>query len=78
VLDDPQGLALDQASRRLYVADTGNRVIRLVDFDTGRITTVAGSGGELTSPVAVAVAPDGRLYVADAGANVIRLLKPQS
>ena len=39
----PDGLALD-TSANLYIADTGNHVIRVVAIDTGIITTVAGTG----------------------------------
>lgn len=41
LLSDPSGLAVDHAGM-LYVADTGNAVIRRVDR-TGRISTLAGS-----------------------------------
>jgi len=40
----PQGMALDAARGELYVADTGNHLIRRVDLNDGRVTTVAGTG----------------------------------
>jgi hypothetical protein len=40
-LNEPTGLAVD-AQGNLYVADSGNNVIRRVDVKTGIITTVAG------------------------------------
>ncbi len=77
-LAQPSGLALDEAAN-LYIADTGNQVIRKVS--NGVITTVAGSFGsapgssggdggpatnaQLNFPDAVAVDPLGRLYIGE-------------
>ncbi|MGP0065797.1 MAG: Ig-like domain repeat protein [Isosphaeraceae bacterium] len=52
-LNDPTGLAVD-AQGNLYIADTGNSVIREVDATTGDISTVAGPSG-LAFPTGVAV-----------------------
>lgn len=41
--DGPQGLAFHDD--RLYVADTGNALIRSISLPSGRVTTVAGNGG---------------------------------
>jgi sugar lactone lactonase YvrE len=41
--NDPSGIAIDDKGN-LYVSDTGNQRIRYIDFTTGRVTTVAGSG----------------------------------
>ncbi|MFO1463324.1 MAG: thioredoxin-like domain-containing protein [bacterium] len=38
----PQGLAY--ADRKLYVADTENHLLRLVDLESGRVSTLAGTG----------------------------------
>lgn len=38
----PQGLICD--NQGIYVADTGNHAIRHIDVETGRVTTVAGTG----------------------------------
>jgi len=82
----PQGVALD-ASGDLYIADTGNGVIREVDAATGTISTVAGVAGianfngdgtatasHLNQPWSVAVASDNSVYIADSGNNRIRRL----
>ena len=87
-LDDPQGLAVD-AFGNLFIADTGNDVIREVAPD-GTISTVAGTGGdagfsgdggqatsaELNAPTGVAVDALGDLFVADSGNQVIRQVAP--
>jgi DNA-binding CsgD family transcriptional regulator/sugar lactone lactonase YvrE len=80
----PIGLALGKQGN-LYIADTGNSRIRMVDLK-GRITTVAGSGrfdgdgGDggpagralLSFPYGVAVGPDGRIVIADTGNHRLR------
>jgi hypothetical protein len=79
----PTGLALD--GTMLYVADTGNHVIRAVDTQSGRSMLVAGTprtlgyagdGGSPTAalfnaPTAVAKCAGG-LYVADTSNNRVR------
>lgn len=41
--NEPSGLVLD-IEGNLYVSDTGNQVIRYIDFTTGKVSTVAGYG----------------------------------
>jgi DNA-binding beta-propeller fold protein YncE len=76
----PQGLALDRD--HLYVADTENHAIRMVDLARGRVTTIAGTGAQLmgertggparrtalASPWDLAIL-DGTLHVAMAGTH---------
>lgn len=83
-LDGPNGVAVDAAGD-LFIADTGNQVVREVYAATGVIATVAGDGtagysgdggpataAELSYPDAVAVDSAGDLFICDEHNNVIR------
>ena len=72
---------------KLYIADTGNEVIRRLDLTTGTIERVAGTGergfsGDLgppleakfDSPYGLAFDVTGNLYVADTFNNRIRVI----
>jgi sugar lactone lactonase YvrE len=72
-------------SGNLYVADTGDNVVRLVDLTTGYISTIAGTGtggysGDngpatqalLNAPAGVAADASGNVYISDTGNNVVR------
>jgi sugar lactone lactonase YvrE len=85
-LNKPSGVAVDGAGN-LYIADTGNNVIRRVDAVSGIITTFAGTGtagysgdggvstlATMNAPMGVAVYNASELYVADTGNNVVRLI----
>jgi streptogramin lyase len=77
--DDPHGIVVD-AQGRIYVADTDNRCIRLIDH--GIVSTYAGMCGDpggadgkpglahFQRPYQLALASDGTLYVADFGNGV--------
>jgi len=80
----PFGVAVDSAGD-LFIADTGNQVVRRVDRATGIITTVAGTGtlgysgdggpaigAQLFAPNTVAVDSANRLFIADSQNNRIR------
>ncbi len=82
--DQPQGMALDTASDLLYVADTGNHAVRVIDLNTGEVTTVLGTGVVGEYPPTGGQAPDvtirspwdvlldgSDLYVAMAGSHQI-------
>ncbi|WP_263352842.1 FG-GAP-like repeat-containing protein [Acidicapsa acidisoli] len=83
-LSSPSNVALDSAGN-LYIADSGNNVIRKVMATTGVITTVAGNGtsgysgdngaaasAELNYPTGIALDGSGNLYIADSYNNRIR------
>src|SRR6185503_14722186 len=80
----PAGRIDIDAQDRIYIADTGNHVIRRIDTD-GTIHTIAGTGvpgysgdngpatqAQLNVPSDVAIAPDGTIYIADTKNNRIR------
>jgi sugar lactone lactonase YvrE len=82
--DSPSGLAFD-AARNLFVSDTGNSTIRKIK-PSGAVSTFAGIAGEsgftngaagsaqFSSPLGIAVAPNGTIFVADSGNHCIRAI----
>jgi sugar lactone lactonase YvrE len=83
--DTPSGIALDRAGT-IYVADTGNNVIRRIALD-GAVSTVAGDGtpgyrdgpgpqAQFNGPVGVAVDARGRIVVADNYNDRVRAIEP--
>ncbi len=80
-MKNPQGVAVDN-SGFIYIADTGNNVVRKVSG--GNITTVAGStqgfsgdgasatSAQLNTPNSVGVDSSGNLYIADTNNQRIR------
>lgn len=84
-LNEPIGLALD-SQQNLYIADSNNFCVRMLNTTTGIITTVAGvptvnsfsgDGGPATKakmspPYGIAVDSAGNLYIADKVHNRIR------
>jgi DNA-binding beta-propeller fold protein YncE len=87
-LAEPNGLALDAAQQRLFIADVADHRVRVVDLDTGLIATFAGTGegkhdgdgGPATQAGvfgarAVAFAPDGSLYVMERQGSSIRHIR---
>jgi len=83
-LATPVGVAVDGAGN-LYIADSGNHVVREVYARDGTITTAAGNGtagsggdgtgaisAQLSNPVAVAADGAGNLYIADDSASRVR------
>ena len=94
-LNGPKGQSAPPASRididarnRVFIADTGNHRIRMID-EAGVIHTIVGSGekgysgdggpataARLDTPSDIAVAPNGTLYIADTMNNVVRVVNP--
>jgi sugar lactone lactonase YvrE len=83
-LADPRDLEISPDGR-LFIADTENHKVRVVDLETGIIQTVAGTGqsgatgdggdarkAQLYRPFGIAFDAAGDLYIADTLNNVIR------
>ena len=65
----PHGLAFDGSGSRLYVADSGNRRVQVIDLDGGFRTTI--SDPAFAEPVDVVSTPEGGLLLLDAVAGPI-------
>ena len=89
-LNAPTSVAID-GEGNLYIADTGNHVIRRVEAETGIISTVAGTGiggfsaenglaveVQLNGPEYVGVAENGDLYISDVGNHRLRKVSAES
>ena len=86
----PRDVAYDADNRRLFVADTDNHRIQVIEDITQsslRASVYAGSSAgtagaidgtataaRFRSPTSIALAPDGRLFVTDSGNNLIRVI----
>jgi sugar lactone lactonase YvrE len=82
----PIGVFVDKTGR-IFIADTNNHVIRMIDTN-GIITTIAGIGGDsgfsgddgpassakLDKPQGVFVDFTGKVFIADTGNNVVRMV----
>jgi len=82
--NQPQGMSLSADGSRLYVADTNNHAVRVIDLGSGEVATVTGTGQQAQWPPTGGPAPttelaspwdvlaDGdRLFVAMAGTHQI-------
>ena len=85
----PQGTCYDSATDRLFIADTGNHALRILDLGAGTVTTLAGDGQQAGYGVAAAdgtrsslnspwdvLLHDGTLYVAMAGPHQLWAFDP--
>jgi hypothetical protein len=70
-LDTPAGVAIDEAGA-IYVADTGNGLVRRIARD-GTLTTVAIVGTPLVQPTGIAVAPGGDLYLTEERGRIVEI-----
>jgi sugar lactone lactonase YvrE len=90
-LVEPNGLALDQSGRKLFIADVAGHRIRLVDMDKGLISTFAGTGrarhtgdggpaaaASIYGARAVDVGPDGTVFILEREGNRLRAVDPRT
>ncbi|MCI0340935.1 MAG: hypothetical protein L0216_07240 [Planctomycetales bacterium] len=88
-LNAPASVSRD-GSGRVYVSDSGNGVVRVVNtgassatiagvtVPAGAIATIPAGGGGLTAPAGVSVDGSGNVFVADAGDHTIRRIDASS
>jgi DNA-binding beta-propeller fold protein YncE len=80
VFDAPKEMAVDPAGN-IFIVDTENHVVRLIDADTWIVRTIAGTGkaspDALARPHGAVVAPDGTVYIGDSENHRIRRLVRQ-
>ncbi|MCH2209439.1 MAG: hypothetical protein MK132_26755 [Lentisphaerales bacterium] len=81
--------AWNKDKSKIYIADLKNNRVRVVDFKTGVVNTVAGNGKKgipkdgadalkspLMNPRAVTVDSKNNLYIADRAGHALRVVKP--
>jgi DNA-binding beta-propeller fold protein YncE len=90
-MSEPNGLALDPAQSRLFIADVADHRVRVVDLASGTIGTFAGTGeaehsgdgGPATKAGiygarAVKVAGDGTVYILERQGSTLRATDPRT
>jgi DNA-binding beta-propeller fold protein YncE len=90
-LAEPNGLALDPAETRLYIADVADHRVRVIDLASGRIATFAGTGkpehsgdggkaaaAGIFGARAVKVGPDGTVYILERQGSSLRAVDPKT
>jgi hypothetical protein len=86
----PAGLAVDTAGN-LFIADSGNNLVRKIAYVSGGITAAAGNGqsgfggdgglatlAQLNGPLGVAVDAASDIFIADTGNQGLRIVNPAS
>ena len=84
------GIDISKAGDRIYVADLGNKRVRVVSLKSGEVRTVAGNGqagvpadgadaagSPLVDPRAVTVDSKGNLYILERGGDALRIVDKQ-
>jgi sugar lactone lactonase YvrE len=80
-LDKPWGLAVNNVSELVYVAESGGHSVKAFDFAGNYVKEIAGFGnadGQVYAPRGLAMDSQGMLYVADAGNSRIQVFDTSS
>jgi DNA-binding beta-propeller fold protein YncE len=79
VFNAPKELAVDPVGN-VFIVDTENHAIRLIDAQSWIVTTIAGNGepGPLARPHGAVVGPDGAVYLGDSENHRVRKLVCQA
>jgi trimeric autotransporter adhesin len=85
---NPRGIALDRTGKLLYIADSSDNRIRVANFGTNAMATVAGTGvrgfsgdggvdsqAELDTPYGISLDSVGNLITSDTGNQRVRTVK---
>jgi DNA-binding beta-propeller fold protein YncE len=87
-LNGPKGLSV-APDGKVYIADTENHAIRMIDVKSGTIDVVAGTGArgngpagdprkcQLARPHGVFVDSDGSLFIGDSETHRVRVIRPE-
>ncbi len=88
---EPNGLGLDSAQQRLFIADVADHRVRVVDLGTGAIATFAGTGeaahtgdegpaaaAGIFGARAVKIADDGTVYILERQGSTLRAVDPKT
>jgi hypothetical protein len=83
-LDNPVALAATEDGHHLFICDADNNRVRLVNLETGTISTFAGNGDDrfngelltagetsLSMPRGVTTSPFGLLFISDTGHHIV-------
>jgi sugar lactone lactonase YvrE len=87
---EPEGIALD-GSGNMYISDTDNNLIRVLNLNTSMVSTLAGGGPSVSAladgigtaaafdkPKAMRIDAEGNLYVCDAFNTALRKVVPST
>ena len=85
----PAGITIDSSGKNIFVADTNNQRIRIIDLVKGEVSTLIGSGQNgyrdaigtaalVSYPAHLEMGTDGILYFTEAGSHKIRQVNPAS
>ena len=85
LLDNPYSVAISASGRNLFIADTDNHRVRVVNLESLLIATFAGTGDEqyrgdllpaattsLSGPLGLGVSSLNFLFISDTGHHIIR------